>query len=76
MKHLIGIANQYVRESDWKMIALLKMCLCAMGIMIGTQIPKEKRKVVFTGALILFFVTYVPLILKLAMVVKRNNCEL
>ena len=38
MKKLFEYANQYVQESDWKDMALLKFCLCAMGVMIGVAI--------------------------------------
>lgn len=44
MKRLFELGNQYVRESDWKDLALVKFCLCAMGIMIGTQVPKNTKK--------------------------------
>ena len=35
MKRLFELGNQYVRECDWKDLALVKFCLCAVGIMIG-----------------------------------------
>ena len=53
MKRLFELGNQYVRESDWKDLALVKFCLCAMGIMIGTQIPTKHKKVVVAGAFLL-----------------------
>ena len=39
MKCLFSCANQYVKESDWKDFALVKLCLCAIGVMIGLAIP-------------------------------------
>ena len=44
MKCLFSCANQYVKESDWKDFALVKLCLCAIGVMIGLAIPKKKKK--------------------------------
>ena len=40
MKRLFELGNQYVRESDWKDLALVKFCLCAMGIMIGLSLQR------------------------------------
>ena len=45
MKCLIDIGNRYAKESDWKTITLLKFCLCAMGIMIGLKVPREKKQI-------------------------------
>lgn len=35
MKRLLEIGNLYAKESDWKDFALVKICLCSMGILIG-----------------------------------------
>lgn len=64
MEKLFECANQYVKESNWKDLALIKFCLCAMGVMIGLSIPREKRKIPFLVAGIVFAVTYVPLMVK------------
>lgn len=64
MKKLFDYANRYVRESDWKMIALLKFCLCAMGILIGLSVPEERKKEVRCGAVLVFVCTYIPLMMK------------
>lgn len=47
MKCLFSYANEYVKESDWKDLALVKFCLCATGVMIGLCIPKEKKESAF-----------------------------
>lgn len=47
MKKLFELGNQYVKESDWKDLALIKCCLCSMGIIIGTQVaPKHRKNIV------------------------------
>lgn len=74
MKKLFECANQYVKESDWKDLALLKFCLCAMGIMIGLCIPKEKRKYPFLVAGIVFAATYVPLMVKFVKIAAETFC--
>lgn len=64
MCKIVECANQFVKESSWKDLALVKFCLCSMGIMIGSVIPKEKKKCIFLVALTVFFVTYIPLMIK------------
>lgn len=73
MKRLFELGNQYVRESDWKDLALVKFCLCAMGIMIGTQIPTKHKRVVVAGAFGVFVATYIPLMTKLFMIAVRRR---
>ena len=38
MKRILEIGNRYAEQSDWKDFALTKICLCAMGILIGLKI--------------------------------------
>ena len=64
MKKLFDAANRYIETSDWKIIAVLKFCMVSLGMMIGMTIDKKDRKPVFFGALGLFAVTYVPLMVK------------
>lgn len=75
MNKLFENANQYVKESDWKDLALLKFCLCAIGVMIGMAVPKEKRKVPLIVAALVFVATYIPLMTKYIKIVMRNNEE-
>lgn len=65
MKKLFSLADRYLQESDWKTIALLKFCLLALGIVVGTQIPPKYKKTAVAVGLPLFFVTYLPLMAKL-----------
>ncbi len=64
MKKLFDAANHYIETSDWKIIAVLKFCLISLGVMIGMQIRPEQKKAVFLGALSVFGLTYVPLMIK------------
>ena len=50
MKKLIRCANQYIWESDWKTIGLLKFCLLSLGICVGMAVPEEKKKTVLRAA--------------------------
>ncbi len=64
MKKFFEVADRYVMESDWKVLAMLKLCLCSVGVMIGLSIPREKKKIPFMIAAIVFVVTYIPLMAK------------
>lgn len=64
MKKLFGYADEYIRQSDWKDMALVKFCLMSIGLMIGMFVPKEKRKLVLPIAGLVFLLTYVPLMTK------------
>lgn len=65
MKTLFHLADEFVSHSDWKTLALLKFCLCAIGIMIGLALPPKARKSALFIAAITFVATYIPLMTKL-----------
>lgn len=75
MRKLLEAANRYVETSDWKIIAVLKFCLIALGMIVGMLIRPEHRKPVFLGALGVFFAAYIPLMVKFFRVFaeKRQN---
>ena len=64
MKKLIRCANQYIWESDWKTIGLLKFCLLSLGICVGMAVPEEKKKTVLRAAFLSFVISYIPLMAK------------
>ncbi len=72
---LFEAADQYIKESDWKTIALLKICLLALGVLIGMQVAKEKRKIVFGIGGLVFLATYVPLITKFVKIIMQETYE-
>jgi len=39
MLKLFEIGNVYVRQSDWKDLALVKLCLFSMGILVALRLP-------------------------------------
>ena len=73
MKCLFSCANQYVKESDWKDFALVKLCLCAIGVMIELAVPKKKKKMPLLIAAIVFIATYIPLMTKFLRIVFRKE---
>lgn len=73
MNKLFHYADAYLKQSNWKDIALIKLCLCAMGIMIGTTLPSKVKKPAFLGALAIFIATYIPLLKKFIEIAVANN---
>ena len=73
MKNIFDLGNQYVKESDWKDLALIKFCLCAMGVILGVNVaPKHKKTVTIVAALV-FVATYIPLMGKFFRIMLRKD---
>lgn len=74
---LFDYANQYIEESDWKIFALVKFCLCSMGILIGLligrKVSEKGQKAVAICSGIVFAVTYVVLMAKFADIILRKK---
>ena len=68
---LFDAANQYCKESDWKTLAMIKFCLCSMGVIIGVLLPQSVKTAALTIAAVVFVITYVPLMIRLFKVFKR-----
>ena len=75
MKDLFRLANQYIRESDWMDLARIKLCLCAVGILLGMQIPPKHRKAAALGAGVVFVATYLPLMGCFFALVRRERLK-
>ena len=67
MKKLIRCANQYIWESDWKTIGLLKFCLLSLGV------PEEKKKTVLRAAFLSFVISYIPLMAKFIRIIWSDE---
>ena len=61
MKRLFRCADHYIQSRDWKMLAGLKFCLCAMGVLLGLAVPGKHKKSAAVGAVGVFLATYIPL---------------
>ncbi len=64
MKRIFASADEFVRESDWKDLAVLKFCLLSLGLLAGMQIAERCKKGVRIAASIVFTLTYIPLMVK------------
>lgn len=61
MKWLFDCADCYVQSRDWKVVAMLKFCLCSIGVLLGISIPAKHKKTAMGFALGVFLATYIPL---------------
>ncbi|MDW2800577.1 permease of phosphate ABC transporter [Clostridium boliviensis] len=61
MKQLVNCADEYIRQCRIKDFALLKVCLCALGVMIGLSVPEKKRKWPLAAAGFVFMFSYAML---------------
>ena len=75
MKKLFVIADRYIENSDWKVIAVLKFCLISLGLILGMQIREDHKKKVIPAAAGIFFLTYVPLMAKFYRTMKEVRGE-
>lgn len=64
MKRIFASANEFVRESNWKDLAVLKFCLLSLGLLAGMQIAERCKKGVRIAASVVFTLTYIPLMVK------------
>ena len=69
---LFDKANRYCRESTWKTIAALKLCLFSMGIIVGVLLPDACRTPVLVIFGAVFVATYIPLMAKFVRILKKD----
>ena len=75
MKKLFSIADRYLRVCDWKDFAVLKFCLCALGVLMGLAVPTRRKKPAAIIAGLIFVVTYIPLIAKFLFVLRSKESK-
>ena len=61
MNRLTDAANQYLKACTWRDIALLKICVCALGMLIGLAMPGRKKRAAAWVASLVLAASYVPL---------------
>lgn len=69
MKFLFDSADAYLRQSDWRDLALVKFCLFSMGVIAGISLPLKAKKPAATVAAAVFVSTYIPLMVKYGKIV-------
>lgn len=61
---LFQASDNYLKQCKWTDMALLKFCLCAIGVTVGISIPPKNKRAAFIAAGIVFVSTYIPLMAK------------
>ena len=64
MKKLLAAAQGYVSEMSLWDVAGLKLCLAALGVLVGLLIPRRSRRLAAVVACLVFFATYLPLMVR------------
>ena len=64
MKFLFRSADAYLRQCDWRYLALVKFCLFSMGLIAGISLPHKAKKPAIAAAAAVFVATYIPLMTK------------
>lgn len=73
LKTLFNSADLYLKESDWKDLALVKFCLFSMGVLVSGFLPQEKKRCAQWAAFVVFVGTYIPLMHKYFRVLKNTS---
>ena len=73
MKNLFCYADMYLHKIRWKEMAMMKFCLFSIGILAGMRIPVRNKKKAAVLALLVFLITYIPLMAKFIGVVTENR---
>lgn len=64
MRKLLDFGNRYAKKSSWRDFAIVKICVFAMGLAAGAQVPEKHKKVAVGAAACVFAATYIPLMAK------------
>ena len=76
MKRLFDSADEFLRRSSWKDLAVLKICLLSLGFLFGTRVPRKRRLGARLLARLVFVLTCIPLMGKyIAVLVGMNSRE-
>lgn len=59
MKRWVNAANRYIADMKICDVALLKICVCAAGVLWGMAIPRKHKKVTVFFTTAVFAATYV-----------------
>lgn len=73
MQKLFGYADEYIQQSDWKDLAMIKFCLAAMGVLIGVSLSDKEKKPAAWAAGAVFAATYIPLMGKFFRIISRGE---
>lgn len=72
MKQVLDYTDEFMKQSDWKDLTLMKFCMGAVGVIGGVALPKKARKPAILIAALVFVATYIPLILKFSKIIDSH----
>lgn len=75
MKRPWVLADRYLKNLCWTDLALLKLCLAALGILLGLGIPRKGRGTAFAAASVVFIASYLPLMARFFRAVRQTGRE-
>ena len=73
MKKLIAAGNLYLKHINLADVALLKLCVWALGVLVGLKAARRHRRGAGILAGIVFLVTYVPLMSRFLSALVRTE---
>ncbi len=74
MKKLFDAADSFLQVCTWRDLALVKVCLCAMGVLMGLAVPGRKRRKAAWAASLAFVAAYIPLMLRFLPFLMEEEC--
>ena len=75
MKRWLDAANEYIKTWSICDVALLKLCVCAAGVMFGMAIPKRHRDKAAFAASAVFTVTYILVMMPFLRLMTGNETK-
>ena len=75
MKRWLDAADEYIRKWKIRDVALLKICVCAAGVLFGLEIPGRHKNKAAVAASIVFSVSYVLVMLPFLMLLNKKTQE-
>jgi len=73
MKNIITAGEDYIKKMDMADVGLLKTCLFSLGLFSGVCVTKKNKKKVGFWALLIFTLTYIPLMSKFLRIYKEQE---
>ena len=73
MNKLIENTKSYINRMNIMDFALLKLCLCSLGLILGTSMPQNSKKKVAAVSSVVFASTYATLMVKFLSVLFKGD---
>ena len=70
---IFDAANRYCRQSTWKTLAALKVCLLSLGVMVGLLLPDACRVPVCIVCTAVYVATCVPFVARYVRILMNRD---